>query len=203
VVLGSKLFFATRTRRRLCGFTLVEALVSTAVTVIAGSAILLSLGSSLQTTEAAREEAIAAGIAQQIMDEIAGKRYGAPGADPRQWPLGPAAHEGNQRYKYDDLDDFHGWLSAPCDPWGVVLGQGDGEGSLRHANFRLRDGYFQKWRTAVEVFYVSDSDLSKLLAAGQTSYHRAAKVRVFVDRSDGSSRQLATLQRVFSYVPAP
>jgi hypothetical protein len=181
----------------------VEALVSTAVTVIAGSAILFAVGSGLLSTEAVREESIAEGIAEMLLDEIAGCRYAAPGTGPLQWPLGPGGHEGPHRASFDDIDDFDGFASGVTDSWGVALGQGDGQGGLRHANFRLRDGYFQNWKTEIDVFYVSNNDLSKRLAAGLTSYHRAVRVRVLASRKDGSTRQLATAQRVFSYVPAP
>ena len=184
-------------------FTLVEALVSTVLTVMAGSAVLLALSSSLQTTQTVMEQTIAEGIAQQLLDEVAGRRYAAQGVGPRQWPMGPSRGEGPHRAGYDDLDDFHGYASSPSDPWAMPLGQGDGQGGLRHTAFRLPGASMQNWRSTIEVFYVSDSDLSLRLSAGATSYHRAVQARVYAERSDGSSRLIADVRRVFSYVPAP
>jgi hypothetical protein len=45
--------------------------------------------------------------------------------------------------------------------------------------------------------------LSQRLSAGQTSNHRAVKVRVVFNQPTGGSRQLAEAQRVFAYVPQP
>lgn len=178
-------------------------MVSTAVTVIAGSAILLSLSTSLQTTQDAWQQATAASIAQQILDETAGLRYAAPGDGPRQWPMGPAGNEGPHRASFNDIDDLKGLSSGVVDSWGKPLGQGNGQNGLRPAAFRLRDGYFNNWRTTVEVFYVSDGNLAQALPQGQTSYHRAVRVRVYLDQPNGTSKKLGEVQRVFSYVPEP
>jgi type II secretory pathway pseudopilin PulG len=185
------------------GFTLVEALASTAVTVIAGSAILLSLATSLQSTEEAWQQATAGSIAQQIIDEIAGLRYAAPGAGPRQWPLGPEGNEGPQRASFNDIDDPQGFTSAPVDSWGKPLGQGNGQGGLRPAAFRLRDNYFKNWRTTVDVFYVNDSNLAQAMPLGHTSFHRGVRVGVYLDQPGRTSKKLGEVQRVFSYVPEP
>ncbi|MBI1900252.1 MAG: prepilin-type N-terminal cleavage/methylation domain-containing protein [Planctomycetia bacterium] len=184
------------------GFTLVEALVSLTVTVTLGAALLLAAETSANTTSDSVDQTIAAGLAEQILDEVSGARYCAPGSNPRQWPMGPNASEGPHRDNYNDIDDFVGEVSQPpVDPWDVAVGQEDTLGRLRHASFRLRSGYFSAWSTRIDVFYVSSADFSVALAAGQTSYHRAVRVRVFKNYGNGVTRTLADVKRVFSYVP--
>jgi type II secretory pathway pseudopilin PulG len=184
------------------GFTLVEALVSLTVTATLGAALLLAAETSANTTSESIEQTIAAGLAEQILDEVSGARYCAQGSDPRQWPLGPSASEGPDRDNYNDIDDFIGEASQPpVDPWDVAVGQEDSLGLMRHASFRLRSGYFSAWSTKIDVFYVSSADFSVALASGQTSYHRAVRVRVFKNYGNGVTKTLADMKRVFSYVP--
>jgi type II secretory pathway pseudopilin PulG len=180
-------------------FTLIEALVATTVTVLAGSAILLALESSLQSTDAALEQSIGQGIAQQLLDEVAGTKYPPPGSTPQP----PAAGAGSSRAAFDDLDAFHGYVSAPADRWGRPLGTGGAGGTQRHPLLRLGDSYFSNWQTTIEVFFVSDTNLSQALTGGLTSNHRAVRVRVLVNNPGGASRQVAEAQRVFANVPQP
>jgi len=187
-------------------FTLVEAVVSTAITAVAGSAILLGLSSALQTTNDVLDQAIAQGIADQLADEIAGKRYSAAADGPYQTSLGPSAYEaaGVNRERYDDIDDFNGYSAKPvCDDWGVTLGLDDGQGGQRQPNFQISPTFFNLWRITVNVFYVDPTNLSKPLTQGQTSDYRCAQVTVLLDDPRRGSRQLAASQRVFAYVPTP
>ena len=54
------------------GFTLVEATVALAITAVAASALLLGVTSSLHTTDDCLQQTIAAGLAQQLLDEVLG-----------------------------------------------------------------------------------------------------------------------------------
>jgi type II secretory pathway pseudopilin PulG len=188
-----------RAQRPRAGFTLVEALVATSLTVLAGSAVLLALESSLKTTEAALEQTIAQGIAEQLLDEAAATKYPPPSSVPASVVAGGSAP---LRSTFDDIDDFHGYTSAPVDRFGRALGSGGVGATQRPPALRLRDNYFTGWRTTIEVFFVSDTDFSQRLA-GQTSNHRAVKVRVLATNPDGTTRQLTEAQRVFAYVPPP
>jgi type II secretory pathway pseudopilin PulG len=186
------------------GFTLVEAMVAISITALAGSLILLAVETSLRTTNDSVEETLALGLAQQLVDEIAGQQYHGLGESPTRTPLGPSSFEaqGQGRERYDDIGDYHGYTSQPPqDMWGKPIGEEDGAGGLRNARFRVDSGYFARWRQRVEVYYVSDSDLSVRLPDGQTSNHRG--VAVFIERveSDGAVRPLAQINRVFAYVP--
>src|SRR5690606_21222688 len=104
------------------GFTLIEAVASMAIVTIAGSALLLGIASTLDTMDAIVEQAQADGLARQLMEEIAARRYAEPGAGPHQPTLGPESGEvvGASRLYFDDIDDYHGLdVSPPRDRWGV------------------------------------------------------------------------------------
>ena len=196
---------ATQSWRSRRGFTLVEALISTSLLAICGSALLLGLSTALATTDMALEQTTAAGMAAQLMDEIAGKRYAAPGAGGREFPFGPSAYEqsGTGRERFDDIDDYNGYTANPAkDAWGKNLGTGNEAGGSRNANMQTGD-YFDRWRQEVSVYYVSAADHSVRLAAGQTSDHRAVEVRVLYDDPLDGLRTVTTLRRVFTYVPIP
>lgn len=188
---------------RRAGFTLVEAVVSTAIVTMAGSALLLGIASAIDATDLVLEQAQAEGMAQQLMDEIAGRRYAEPGAGGFQTTLGPESGEtsGVGRTAFDDLDDYHGLnASPPCDQWGMPLAEDDGAGSRRPAKLRQAN-VFRGWRQHVEVFYASPTDFTKPLAAGQTSNYRVARVSIYRDEAGKAGRLLTQLSRVFCYVP--
>jgi type II secretory pathway pseudopilin PulG len=193
---------ARRASRR--AFTLVEALMATAVTAIAGSTLLIGITSSLKTTDDNVRATIAFGMAEQLMDEIAGRRYAGVGADPYQVNLGPTATEqaGSGRERYDDIDDYHGFAAGPPqDPLGVPLGRGQGDGTARNPNFQIYDGYLDAWRREVEVYYVDETDHAVRLTSPQTSNFRAVEVRIYYTDPVAGDVPLANLRRVFSYFP--
>ena len=194
-----------RSDRRTAGFTLVEAMVAITLIALAGSALLLATQTAMDSSDYAFEQNLARPIANQIIDEVLGRRYGAAGASPYQYPLQAGGHElssPQQRILFDDTDDFNNYSSRPLrDPWGFELGQGDGAGGSRHPNFQLRDNYFDDWAVAVQVVYANPNDLSKNLSGSNTSGYRALEVTVGKYDDDGSLRQLAFVRRVYGYVP--
>lgn len=192
--------------RRSSGFTLIEAILALSISVIAGAAIVLGLSSSLQTTRIAEDEAVALGMARQMMDEIASMRYAEAGEGPYQTTLGPEVGEGSAtgRAQFDDIDDFAGLSNQPpTDFWGVPLGSDDGEGGTRHSELAAPAGQFDDWRREVDVYYANPTDFNTPLSGATTSDYRVVVVRVIRTDFDGSEHELARLQRVFSYVPKP
>lgn len=192
------------TTGRRAAFTLVEALVAVTIAAIAASALLMGIHSSLQTTESAMQQTIAAGMAQQLMDEVVGNLYCQPGVDGYQTTLSPSAWEaqGTARERYNDIDDYHGQrVKPPKDTWGVVLGTDDGKGGQRHVAFQAPGGYFDNWQQEIDVYYVRESDPSVRLPNGQTSDYRAVEVRIIDIKPDGARRELVKLRRVVAYVP--
>src|SRR5215211_450520 len=97
------------------GFSLIEALIALSITSIAGSVLLLSVQSSLDTTIEAVEQTIADGVAQQTMDEILTKRYVGQGESPLATTLGAATSEllGVGTSLFDDADDYHNYINQP------------------------------------------------------------------------------------------
>lgn len=191
------------TPMRRAGFTLVEAVVSTAIVTMAGSALLLGIASAIDATDQVLEQAQADGMAQQLMDEIAGRRYAEPGAGGFQTTLGPEPGEtsGHSRAAFDDIDDYHGLdTTPPRDPWGIPLAEDDGMGARRPSALRQKNA-FRGWRQHVEVFYASPADFTRPLAAGQTSHYRVAQVSIYRDEAGKAARLLTQLSRVFCHVP--
>jgi type II secretory pathway pseudopilin PulG len=198
--------FTDRERRRPpAAFTLVEALVAISITVIGGTALLLGISSSLQTTNDALEQTIAMGLAQQLLDEALGTRYyAASGGDPYQTYLGPSSYEegGTGRERYDDIDDFNAIRSKPpVDPWGIELGTDDGEGLQRNSNFWAPRRLFENWQQEVDVYYVDEADLTTRLSGGQVSDYRVVEVRIVLVDPERGRRELAKVRQVVAYVP--
>ena len=194
------------------GFTLIEALAAISIMAMAGSVLLLAAQTSLDATDDAAKQAIAQGIVEQVLDEVMSKRYMEAGTAYDRNTLCAESGE-SSRALYDDTDDYNGYSAQPVqDTWGQTLGNGNDSGGLRHANFKIASGYFQRWRLRVDVYYVSASDLSQRLdnppvAAGgtlsTTSGYRAAEATVEYIDTDGTVRNLAKGRRVYAYIPAP
>ena len=195
-----------RNSSKRSGFTLVEALVSISIMVIAGSALLAGLSSSLQTTTYSLDQTIAIGMAEQLMDEIASTRYAYPSTEATQptSSFGPDASEilGTGRELYNDIDDFHRFSAKPPqDLWGASLGADDGEGNARHPAFQIPSTYFRYWRQEVRVYYVDDDDPSQEITSAPWSNMRAVEIDIYYDDPTQGSRRLANLRRVFAFIP--
>jgi type II secretory pathway pseudopilin PulG len=192
--------------RRTPGFTIIEAVVAIALTALAASAVLLGTVSSLETTKFSQEQAIATGMAQQLMDEIVGTGYVDDSGNPYAVPIQPGTNDvsGVSRRLFTNIGDFNGYQAMPpVDSWGIPLGTEDGNGSTRNPNFQAPAGPFSRWQQAVSVSYVSETNLTTALTASQTSDYRAVTVQInYVDPATGNTRQLAQLRRVVAYVPA-
>jgi prepilin-type N-terminal cleavage/methylation domain-containing protein len=193
-------------RRR--GFTLVEAVVAISIVSIAGTAMLMGIASAMSTSYDTMDRTVAAGMAEQLMDEVAGRMY-ALGNGQYQWPMAASGSEqaaaGRQ---FNDIDDYNGAGSGiasepPVDRRGITLGIDDGEGGARHPNFQVASGYFDRWRQEIEVYYVSDTDPSVRLTGGNTSNSRAVEVLILQRADANAYRELASVRRVFSYIPKP
>jgi hypothetical protein len=183
---------------------MVEVVLAIAMVALAGSILLLGTSSSLQTTKNTMYRAIARGMAQQLMDEIAGCQYYEPGVDPHSTALGPDGSEasGGTRQYFDDSDDFNGVRTKPAkDFYGVALGKDDGQGGTRNTLFQIPSGIIDNWQQEVDVYYVSETDLIAKLSSGESSDYRVIEVRITSNNPGQSSQVLATLKRVLPYVP--
>lgn len=197
--------------RTRTGFTLIEALAAIAIMALAGSVMLLAAQTSLDATDDAVNQAIAQGICEQVLDEIFSNRYMAAGEAYNFNKLNHGSSE--TRKTFNDTDDFNDYSCQPIqDLIERNLGTGNDASGLRHANFRVVDGFFARWRLKVDIYYVSATDMSVRLdnppvPAGNTlsttSGYRAAEVTVEYQNSDGSYQTLANGRRVYAYVPPP
>lgn len=188
------------------GFTMAEAVIALSVTALAGAALLASISSSALGLQDTLERTIAHGMAQQLLDDVAGMRYMAAGDNPRTTSMSHNSWEaaGPGWSRYNDIDDFHQVrVASATDRFGVALGTGDGSGGTRHESFRVPAGYFSAWRQEVDVRYVSDADVSTVLTGNNTSWRRQIQVRIYVNRPNGTRVLLAQAQRVVAYVPSP
>ena len=188
------------------GFTLIEALVALTITTLACSALLLGMESSIRITDHSLQETQAVGIAEQMVDEVLGKRYAAAGAGPHQTWLNPSTWEskGAGRERFDDTDDYNGFVATPPeDVWGVELGRGGIDGGGRHPNFQVAADRFAKWQETVDVNYVDESDPSQNLRPGNPSGLRAVEVKILRMDVDGTETEIHRLRRVYVYIPEP
>lgn len=197
---------AGTTRRRAarrCGFTLVEALAALTVVGICALPLLMGLSASIDTTTLSSEQTIAQGIAQQLLDEIAGQRYaGNEGGT----TLGPTAWEqgGTARERFDDLDDYHGYSATPpCDAFGQPLGADDGVGGRRPTAMQLPDRFLNRWRQQVSVQYVTEANPLVVSVGGVATGLKAVTVTISYDDPTVGWRELARARRVFAAVPPP
>jgi type II secretory pathway pseudopilin PulG len=187
-------------------FTLVEALVALAVTTIAGSVLLAGMSSSLATTDEALKRTVAGGMAEQLIDEVLGAKYCADLSNPYETSLSRSSFEagGLGRELYNDIDDYNGTRTQPpADMWSVPLGKDNGQGGERHPAFQAVPKFIKHWRQEIDVYYVSESDLTTRLASGSTSDYRAVEVRIVAEVPGGGTRVLARLRRIVAYVPPP
>jgi type II secretory pathway pseudopilin PulG len=191
-----------RRRRPAAGFSLIEALVALSITALAGSVLLLSVDSSLESTTQAVQQTIAEGMAQQLLDEMLTKHYTDTGADPLLGLLGATAWEllGLGFERFDDVDDFAGYIAQPLEGvFGEAPGTGDDSGGLRPNNFRLRNDYFQNWRQRAEVYFVTADDHT-VVSVSPTAY-RAIEVTVELIKPNGAVIPLAKRKRIITAVP--
>ena len=187
-------------------FSLIEAMVALSITSMAGAVLLLTTEGVLKTTNDSVAQTIAQGMALQLIDEVLGNRYCAVGATPYDSSLVPSAWEkaGQGRERYNDTDDFNKYsASPPVDPFGILLGQGDDLGGLRHAAMRSPGHDFSNWRQRVDVYYVDQDNPTVRLPVNQPTDFRAVEVTIERDEPNGSVRPLANIRRVFCYVPIP
>ena len=187
------------------GFTLVEAMVSLTILSIASSAALLTLSDSIQTTDSSIRSQMALGMAQQLLDELSTRRYFAPGDSPTNPSMGPTSAEaalpGRQ---YNSIGSYNGVQTIPAtDQYGITLGSDNGDGLTRDPAFQLGTNYMSRWKQQVDVYYVSDTAPGTPNTNGGTTNYRMARVQILYNDPTKGLQTLATLSKVFAYVPSP
>jgi hypothetical protein len=87
-------------------------MIAVTLAAIACSAMLLSVSTAMQASEASRGSSQANMLAKELMTEISACRWADP-IEPSHW--GPETDETATptRASFDDLDDYDGWTGAP------------------------------------------------------------------------------------------
>ena len=127
------------------GFTLVEALLASAILALVIVSVTIPFTSASQNEQAGGRQTLATSLAEEMMEEILSKPfydpngYVTPGPDPGE----------SSRGLYDNLDDYHGYSEAA--------------GSIRNAAGDLCTdplSYGLSRSVAAEYVYVSGQDTS-------------------------------------------
>jgi len=184
------------------GFTLVEAVVAVAIAAVASGVLLLGLQTAINTTEHAKEQTIAMGIARQMLDEILGRRFSDSGEIKALTGADSWKGSTSGRQLYSEIGDYYELtLRPPTDPGGEILGEDNGDGK-RHPRFVLpRSARFEDWSVATDIYYVDESDLTKRLSGGATSGALAVEVSVHAPDGEGGRKELASVRRIVFHVP--
>ncbi|MBW3540247.1 MAG: hypothetical protein KY476_08250 [Planctomycetes bacterium] len=168
-------------RRR--AFSMVESLLAVAVAAIAGAALLNSLAAGVRTASDAAASLVARGLAQQMMEEIAGVRF--PDAQ-------SSRRTGSHRASFESIDDYGGWSAQPpVDRQGIPLGL------LSRASREL----LGRLRRSVVVERVEPSGTNGWSVVTRHTDYRRVTVTVTLAMDRAGERTLAFLTRIFSYVP--
>lgn len=185
---------------------MLEATLAIALTAMAGSAILLGINTSLDSTSMVVDKTIAIGIVEQLVDEAIGATYASPGAGPYQTDMGPNSYEmaGTGRERFNDIDDYTGVSTQPPkDLFGVALGTDDGVGGTRPEILRAYPGYFSRWRQRLDVYYVNANNFSQRLTGNNTSDYRCVDARVEYNDPLRGWLVLAQERRIVTYLQRP
>ena len=183
--------------RRRSGFSMVEALTAIAVTATAGGAVLVSLAGNVNSSTQLVQTALARGLAEQLMDEVAASRFPASS---NTTPAGPG------RTNFNDMDDYHNWSARPPqDRTARQIGL-EGYTSIGAAATRLPEMQPNTQLLAGMTQLVTvervqpDAGTGWTVISTHTNYRRVT-VRINYTNPQSQTVTLASITRIFSYVP--
>lgn len=174
------------------GVTLVETVIAVTLVTFAASALLTALISSVQVSTDSLHTAIAGGLADQLMDEIAAVKFpsaSTPGAS------------GAGRTGYNDLDDYNGYnQSPPKARSGATIGtEGSGSMTTRPQGFQPDPRMLSRYRQQVLVEPIAESGNSWVTVSQSTTMRRVTVTISYTD-GQGKTSPLAVQVRIFSNV---
>ena len=184
-------------RRRRSGFSMVEALIAVTITTIGGAALLTSIGAAVRTSTDAAHRAVARGLAEQMIDEIAAQRFPAP--------INPTP-SGTSRSSFDDIDDYDGWSARPPQdreghPMGTEGGTDSGVAVPRLDAMRPDLDLIGRFTRRVDVERIQPNSSSGWTVVSQHTNYRRVTVRVNYTDGQSNIATLAEISRIFTYVP--
>ena len=187
---------ATTIPRR--GFTLVESLIAVSLTTLACSALLTTIGSTVQISTDSTYTVIAQGIADQLMDEMASVKF------PHTTGVITMV-SGTGRATFDDLDDYNGWNASPPQTRdGMTLGTERmmmGNSSMqRPTDFQADPRFVSHFRQQVTVEKIAEASGGAWVVVTSVTSLRRVTVTISYTDSRNQPKVLAVQTRVFSDV---
>jgi hypothetical protein len=159
----------------------------------------------MQSIDSAVRTQIALGMAQQLLDEQSTKMYFAVGDSPTSSIIGATSSEAvSPRQNYTAIGAYNGLRTQPpTDLYAIPLGTDDGDGTTRDPNFQVDSNTFSRWKQQVDVYYVTDSAPTTPISSGGSTNYRMTCVQILYNDPFKGWQTLASLTKVFSYVPSP
>lgn len=184
-------------RRR--GISLVESLIAVSLTTLAGGALLSTVGSTVQISTDGTHTAIAQGLADQLMDEIASVKF--PRSTTAFMPTGIG------RSAFDDLDDYHNWNASPPQTRdGMAVGTErmtfGSYAMARPLNFQPDPRVMNRFRQQVTVEKIAEATGNNWIVVTTDTPLRRVTVTISYTNAQNQTRSLAVQTRVFSDVAA-
>jgi type II secretory pathway pseudopilin PulG len=176
---------------------MVESLVAVTVVTIAGAALLTSVGGAVRGADDAQHVAVARGLAEQLIDEIAAMRFRASGVTTPSDPT--------DRSAFDDIDDYDGYSEAPpCDRKGRPIGaEGYTVSNVyfdRPVHLQVDSDYMNRFTRSVQVERVEPSGTSDWSGAtADTDFRRVTVTVEYTDFND-TRVEVARVTRIFTNV---
>ena len=165
-----------------CGFTLIEAVISSVIVATMLVAALNALGSATRAARIQADRCLGPNLARQLMAEIVQNCYREPDRRPAFGVESPESTR--SRAAWDDVDDYDRWSASPP--------QAKDGGDLTHA-----DG----WTRSVRVRYVEPADPGRTTGTDKG----LKRITVTATSSEGKTYSLTALRSeasIYDYQPA-
>ena len=179
------------------GITLIETVIAISLTTFVAGALLTALSSSVQVGADGLHAAVANGLADQLMDEIASVKF------PSSSTTGSTAGAG--RTAFDDVDDYSGYsVSPPQARSGSVIGTEatatSGKAMTRPQEFQPDPRILARYRQQVTVEKIAEATGTSWVTTTQATPLRRVTVTISYTDAQGKTTPLAVQVRVFSNV---
>lgn len=166
-------------------------MISVSLMTFAASALLTALSSSVQVSTDSLHTAIANGLADQLMDEIALVKF----------PTGSGSGSSSNRSGFTDLDSYNGYNASPPQARnGQLIGADTSSASTsRPQGFQPDPRLLSRYRQQVTVEKVAESGNTWVTVSNSSTLRRVT-VTISYTNAQGTTTPLAVQVRVFSNV---
>ena len=196
-----------RSRR---GFTFVESVIAMTVIAIAGAALLTAVASAVTSCNDSVFQAVGRGLAQQLMDEIAARKF---------YNSTSASTLPTMRAYFTTIDDYSGYTETPPHAkGGDILGTeqssatmsnagmmwttpGSSSSTSRPSALQVPTDFMNRFTRTVLVERVQPSTSGVWTVSTQNSLYRRVTVTVSYTVTANQTRPVAKVSRIFASVP--